>query len=354
MTAPDTKDNRTTLSSDDKPSRVVIIVPTLNEAAHIIPVLRSLEPGARRLGAQIAVVDGGSDDGTVELVRQQAARFPAIVLLHNPKRLQAAAINLAAKHFRDQADWFIRVDAHAAYPEDYCEVLLDEARRTGAESVTVKMTAKGQGLIQRNIAAAQNAVFGNGGSVHRNGGEGRFVDHGHHALMQMSAFCTVGGYDEGFSHNEDAELDQRLRKAGYRIWLTAATGIAYFPRDTLGKLSRQYLNFGAGRFATALKHPGSLERRHFVLMGLAPVAGLSVFSVITPQAAIPLVMWFALCLVLGLVKALRCRAPDIAFCGIAAAVMQMSWSFGFWREVWRSSWCGLRAALANRWLQEQK
>jgi succinoglycan biosynthesis protein ExoA len=348
--AADTRDTRAPLSTGHHLGRVVIFIPTLNEATHIIDVLRSLEPGARRLGAQIAVVDGGSDDGTVELVRQQAARFPAIVLLHNPKRLQAAAINLAAKHFRDQADWFIRVDAHAAYPEDYCDVLLEEALRTGAESVTVKMTAQGQGLIQRNIAAAQNALFGNGGSAHRSGGEGRFVDHGHHALMQMSAFRAVGGYDESFSHNEDAELDQRLRKAGHRIWLTTATGILYFPRDSLGKLSRQYLNFGAGRFATALKHPGSLGGRHFVLMGLAPVAGLSAFSIFTPQAAMPLLMWFALCLVLGLVKAFRNRAPQLAFCGVAAAVMQLSWSVGFWR----ASLQGLHTVFAGRWMQEQK
>ncbi len=344
--APDMQENH--------PSRVVIIIPTLNEAAHIIPVLRSLEPGARRLGARIAVVDGGSDDGTVELVRKETARCPDLVLLHNPKRLQAAGINLAATHFRDQADWIIRIDAHAAYPEDYCEVLLDEAQRTGADSVTVKMTARGEGLIQRNIAAAQNALFGNGGSAHRNDEKGQFVDHGHYALMKMPAFCAVGGYDEGFSHNEDAELDQRLRKAGYRIWLTGATGIVYFPRNTLGKLSRQYLNFGAGRFATAFKHPGSLGKRHFVLMGLAPVAGLSAFAVITPQTAIPLIMWFALCLVLGLIKALRSRAPDIAFCGVAAAVMQMSWSFGFWREVWHASGRRLQAAFAGRWVQEQK
>ena len=33
--------------------------------------------------------------------------------------------------------------------------------------------------------------------------------------MRIAAFRGVGGYDESFSHNEDAELDYRLRQAGY-------------------------------------------------------------------------------------------------------------------------------------------
>ena len=41
--------------------------------------------------------------------------------------------------------------------------------------------------------------------------------------MRIAAFRAVGGYDESFSHNEDAELDYRLRQAGYRIWMTDKT-----------------------------------------------------------------------------------------------------------------------------------
>ena len=33
--------------------------------------------------------------------------------------------------------------------------------------------------------------------------------------MRIAAFSDVGGYDESFSHNEDAELDHRLNVAGF-------------------------------------------------------------------------------------------------------------------------------------------
>src|SRR2546421_453420 len=106
-------------------------------------------------------------------------------------------------------------------------------RTTGADSVVVSMIAKGVTCSQMAAAAAQNSKLGNGGSAHRRKAQGRFVDHGHHALLDVNAFRLVGGYDESFSHNEDAELDFRLTAAGCRIYLCAGADITYYPRKRL-------------------------------------------------------------------------------------------------------------------------
>lgn len=326
------------------PGRVIVVIPTLNEARHVVAVIHSLLASAARIGAHIVVVDGGSTDGTPELVRAEAARHDGIILLHNPQRLQAAAINLAVTHYADQIDWIIRVDAHAGYPPHYCDILLDEARRTHADSVVVRMHAVGSTFLQRNITAAQNALFGNGGSAHRGDGQGRFVDHGHHALMRVRAFQAVGGYDESFSHNEDAELDQRLTKAGFRIWLTGTTRMDYFPRDSLSALSRQYYNFGAGRCATAWKHPTSIRARHLLLIGLAPIALLSLASAIF---ALPLALWLAVCLMAGALTAARAGEPALLLSGVAGAVMQMAWSLGFWSRLLTNGAAWLRGRITS-------
>ena len=317
------------------PGRVAIIIPTLNEARHITDVIAMLRPSAARLGAAIIVADGGSDDGTIDLVRSQAAQFPQVFLLRNPRKLQSAAINLAQTLCPPEVAWLIRIDAHAAYPDDYCDTLLQEARATGAESVVVSMHARGQGFMQRNIAAAQNGFVGNGGSAHRGVTAGQFVDHGHHALMRRTAFAAVGGYDESFSHNEDAELDARLRKADFRIWLTGQTQMTYFPRDTLRGLARQYYNFGRGRVATARKHPDSFRKRHLVLVSLAPIAAAAGMAGIHPIFAAPLALWFIACIMAGMFAALRQRDGSLAASGLPASVMQMAWSFGFWAGLLR-------------------
>src|SRR5690606_34917101 len=132
------------------------------------------------------------------------------------------------ERFGNGAEWLLRLDAHSAYPADYGDLLLAEARRMEADSVVVSMHAEGDGFLQRVIAEAQNSRIGNGGSAHRLAGQGAWVEHGHHALMRIRAFRAVGGYDESFSHNEDAELDRRLIAAGHRIWLTGRTRLIYF------------------------------------------------------------------------------------------------------------------------------
>jgi glycosyltransferase involved in cell wall biosynthesis len=47
-------------------ARLAIIIPTLDEAAHIRAALEALAP-LRARGHQVIVVDGGSADATVEL-----------------------------------------------------------------------------------------------------------------------------------------------------------------------------------------------------------------------------------------------------------------------------------------------
>ena len=93
-------------------ARTIIIVPTLNEARHIGGLLQALMVEAEALDARIVVADGGSTDGTIDIVAAIAISVPRVVLIHNPQRIQSAAINLAVEQFGDGAEYFIRIDAH--------------------------------------------------------------------------------------------------------------------------------------------------------------------------------------------------------------------------------------------------
>ena len=201
--------------------RTLIVIPCLNEAAVLADVIAAVLADDGLSDPLLVVADGGSTDGSRGIVRAIAQDDPRVRLLPNPRRLQSAGVNLAARRFGQPCRWLVRVDAHAAYPRNYASTLVAEAVRRGAQSVVVSMDTRGDAGFQKAVAAAQNSRLGTGGSAHRGGG-GRsgWVDHGHHALFEMAAFLGVGGYDETFSHNEDAELDARLRQAGAGIWLT--------------------------------------------------------------------------------------------------------------------------------------
>ncbi len=329
VAGPATPSARLPQINTDKP--VLVVIPCLNESAHIGALIHYLLAESETVPMTIVVADGGSTDGTAEIVRRLAIQHSIIRYLHNPKRIQSAALNLAVKTYGNEADLLIRLDAHAEYPTGFCETLLSERIATRADSVVVSVITVGKKGFQEAAAAAQNSKLGNGGSSHRSTmNEGKWVDHGHHALIRISAYRAVGGYDESFTHNEDAELDARLREAGYRIWLTPKTTLCYFPRETPLSLFQQYKNYGMGRVRTMLKHRQEPKLRQMLPVAVAPAIALLFISPFYPIVALPFLLWAGACLFYGVWLGFCAKKPAIALSGPASMLMHGGWSLGFW------------------------
>lgn len=306
---------------------ILVVIPTLNEARTIDGVLEALQqdlPAGVR--TTFVVADGGSTDGTPDRV----ARHEGVQFLRNPKRLQSAAVNLAAATFGRDADVLVRCDAHAVYPHGFVRRLVETLDRTGADAVVVPMDSVGHGCVQRATAWVSDTPVGSGGSAHRGGRQSGFVDHGHHAAFRMASFRQAGGYDETFSHNEDAELDCRQRALGSKVYLDADIRLEYHPRDTLRGLWRQYKGYGRGRSRTVRRHPGSMRARQLAVP--AHVA-FSIAAVLLSAWAPWLLAWPALYLsVLGvtsLALAVRHRSLCGLLAGPAAFAMHTAWALGF-------------------------
>jgi succinoglycan biosynthesis protein ExoA len=317
-------------------SRGMIVIPCLNEAAHIEKLLEKLNGSAERFDMKIVVVDGGSTDGTLAILEKIAVSNARLIVLDNPQRIQSAAINLAVRELGDEFDFLIRVDAHGDYPGDYCDRLIEEAEITAADSVVVGMATEGFDAFQKATAIAQNSKLGNGGAKHREGAEGHWTDHGHHALMRIDAYREVGGYDETFTHNEDAELDYRLRKNGYRIWMTDRTVMTYYPRSTASALFRQYLGYGKGRAKNMLKHGTRPKLRQALPLLVVPMVAGASLGLVSSLAAVPALLWAGICIGYGIYMALSERKPYAWLAGIPAMVMHFAWSAGFWLQLLKS------------------
>jgi succinoglycan biosynthesis protein ExoA len=322
------------------PAAILVGVPALDEERHIAACLRSLMAGPPEMRAvRIVVADGGSRDATRRIVAGLAAEFPNIELIDNPGRVQSAALNRIVETCAGPGHRvLVRCDAHAVYPPGYVLRVAASLAARGAAALAVPMDAVGERGFQRAAAWAVDTLLGSGGAPHRGGRRSGWVDHGHHAGIRLDWFRRVGGYDPGFSHNEDAEFDHRLARAGGRIWLDAGLRVAYPMRTTPAALARQYWRYGRGRARTVLKH--RLRPRLRQVAPVVAVAGLSlgVLAPLHPAFLVPAAGYLALVAAASLWTALRLGSPCGLWAGPALAAMHLPWGAGF-----------LAATLAHAW-----
>jgi succinoglycan biosynthesis protein ExoA len=167
-------------------------------------------------------------------------------------------------------------------------------------------------------------------------GQSRFVEHGHHAAFDRHVFLELGGYDETFTHNEDAEFDRRLVQSGRQIYLDAGAMLTYYPRSDFLSLARQYFKHGAGRAGTLLKHRIRPRARQMLpvvalvacLLSLALAIANPVFLVV-PAA------YLGACCTWGLALAAQERKACLLLSGPAAVTMHLSWAVGFLHRLLR-------------------
>lgn len=314
------------------PDEVFAVVPALNEARHIEACIRSLmSDGDWSRRVPLVIVDGGSTDTTVEIVTSLMPEFPNLRLIHNSKKLQSAAINLAvAQCADDSARFLIRCDAHSIFPAGFIQSVASALQRTQAASVVIPMDARGDTCFEKANAWIVDTPLGSGGSAHRGGTRSGYVDHGHHAGFNLSIFRSVGGYDETFSHNEDAEYDERVVQAGGRIFLDATIRKIYIPRASVMALARQYYNYGKGRARTIFKHRQRPKMRQMlpVLALLGSLIGLLAAPFYPPAILLPagyITILVLASVFIGLVKKSACGL----LAGVASGTMHMSWAAGF-------------------------
>lgn len=311
---------------------MLVVVPTLNEAAHIEQVLEQLAADSDDDGVRYVVVDGGSTDGTQSIVGRMARRMHRLQLLHNPKRLQGAGVNLAVSTYGNSAEVLVRCDAHAEYPPHYVRDLAASLVHHDADSIVVPMDSEGATCMGRAVAWVSDSLVGSGGSAHRGGRASGWVDHGHHAAFQMSSFIRAGGYDDTFSHNEDAEFDCRQRAVAHRIYLDADIRVRYFTRETWGGLWRQYYNYGRGRGRTIRRHPASWRLRQAAVPFHLFVTVLAVL--LSPFWNVTLAWPAAYLAVLtsnAVVLGFRHRSACAVLAAPVAAVLHTAWAAGFFR-----------------------
>lgn len=275
---------------------------------------------------------GPSRDGTAEVAAALAREAPDVVrVIDNPSGTTPDALNLAIAASHGQV--VARVDTHAVLPPGYLATALAALRATGAGNVGGQQVPTAERGFARAVAAAMCSPAGSGGAAYRAGAAAGPVDTVYLGVFRREALEAVGGFDPVAVRNQDAELNLRLARAGYPVWLEPSMQVAYRPRGTLAGLARQYGQYGRWRRRTARLHPGSLRARQLA----APVLVLALVAAAVASAVLASVVPVAL--VAGgyglLVGAAGLQAaPELRWWPatvLALATMHLAWGVGFLR-----------------------
>jgi polysaccharide deacetylase family protein (PEP-CTERM system associated) len=232
---------------------VTVAVPCLDEAGYVEPCLRGIfEQDYPRDRLEMIVADGGSRDGTREILERMAREEPRLRVVDNPDRLQAPGLNRIIREAR--GDVIVRMDVHCQYAHDYVRRCVDVLEKTGADNVGGAQRAMPRSPFQEALCAALGSPLGVGGARYRSAANEGFVDTVFLGAFRRRVFETVGLYDPRAVTNEDAELNQRLLDSGGRVYLSRNIVVHYHPRDSFEAVARQYFRYGRGRARTFLKH----------------------------------------------------------------------------------------------------
>jgi GT2 family glycosyltransferase len=185
-------------------------------------------------GTEVVVVDHGSTDGTLELVRE---RFPEATLVEQENKGFGAGNNAGMRVASGK--WFLLLNSDAWLQPRALEALVDFAEAHQDAAVVGPRLLNPDGTLQRSVrgfptvwriateylflrklaprSRALNAFYA-GGFDHDEPREADFLM-GSVLLVRRAAVEAVGGFDERyFMFSEETDWCYRLREAGWTTW----------------------------------------------------------------------------------------------------------------------------------------
>ena len=210
--------------------------------------------------AEMVVVDGGSDDGTLNVVRECASRLDAasgglhLTLRSEPGANISRGRNLAVDNAK--GDVIAAVDAGTVLASDWFSRLVAPFRgdaRVGV--VSGFFVGAPETDWERALSATTLPLVEDIDPV-------RFLPSSRSVGFRRSDFVRAGGYPEWLDYGEDLVLDLALRRLGVVFRFQPRAVVRFRPRPTLRAYFLQYY-----RYARGDGKAGLFARRHAIRYG---------------------------------------------------------------------------------------
>jgi glycosyltransferase involved in cell wall biosynthesis len=208
-----------------------------NEASSIARLLDSI--AAQTLQPdEIVIADGGSTDGTQEVVTSYMDRLPVRLLAvpgANISEGRNAAIRNASHDIIAATDAGVRLEP--GWLEALVGPLLDDAE--GADVVSGFFLPDPQTPFEVAMGATVLPAV-------EDIDPDKFLPSSRSVAFRKAAWEAVGGYPEWLDYSEDLVFDMRLKGLGYRFVFVPEARVYFRPRSNLRAFFLQYYRYARG------------------------------------------------------------------------------------------------------------
>lgn len=260
--------------------KATIVIATYNEENFIKECIESLEEQSYpKEQYQIYIIDGRSEDKTVEVVKEMMGKYSNVKLFDNPKRIQAAAFNIGI--YNANTTYSFVVGAHARYDYDFIKNSIESIEENKVACVGGKITFDAKTKVGKLYALARGTLFGGGVASYRYSNKKQYTSTASFGCYDTAKMIEVGGYNEELVKNQDNDINKRIIAAGGKILFDPSIRFTYYTRDNYKAIRKQMFNYGYWE-AKVIKQ----DKKQFSIFTIVP----SVFVIYNILALIAL-LW---------------------------------------------------------------
>lgn len=316
---------------------ISVIIPCRNEKLYISQCIDAIYKSKFQTDMQlfVIIVDGQSDDGTLEIIKKEQEKYPTLILVDNPKKVTPYAFNLGI--LSKEADFYQIVGARQLISENYIQEgitkLLNnpEIWCVGGKVENIFIDKQSE-LISKAMATSFGMGLGNFRIIEKS----TFVDTVGTPLYPKFVFDKIGYFDEELVRNQDDEFNFRVTKAGGKILLFTEISLKYYVRAKIQGLWKQFFQYGYWKVFVNKKHKAITTYRQlipplFVLYCLIVPFLLFVNKLFFLVALSPLLLYILTSLYFGAKSAKN--IPELLRIAVVFPILHFSYGFGYLRGI---------------------
>ncbi|MBO3810225.1 MAG: glycosyltransferase [Candidatus Brockarchaeota archaeon] len=224
--------------------KVSIIIPVKNNVDLLekcLASIRSLDFPTNIL--DVVVVDGGSNDGSVEV----AEKFGCRVIIED-KSIISYARDLGVKHA--SGEFIAFTDSDCIVDKGWLKELLKCFEGDGIAAVGgPNLTPENESDFGKSVGDVFAFLSKAGPRYGLEAGEAMEIHHNPtcNVMYRRGVLEEVGGFNHKLVTVDDEELDYRIRRRGYRILYTPKAIVYHYRRRGWRSFARMAYNYGLGR-----------------------------------------------------------------------------------------------------------